>query len=371
MQTSVRLIWQVGLHRTACNVRRYAAYLLNGVLELKGVSMDLQLIPSFFITSVSGLKIKSDLGRGEKIGSSVYLTNNKKKIEKEIHPEVNKIIGTMEYKSIFESNAIIYSKEPIPADLTPEEFLVGTLYKVEKFFSVLWMFKDNCANNEFGFLLYSIGGVLGVSSNFISIVNSTSQGETKADLSITRADLKKVGSFCKKNLDDGNVYSRPATQLLKGNDRISRAYYLIQAARTQSDLAIKISNYCTAFESLFATSTSELTHKLAERVAFFLENDGHSRIDTFQAMKKAYSVRSTTVHGGTLKESFIEELKQISKKCDGLIRRALLCVLKNEQIREIFLGSSEQIDQFFLDLIFGKHHLCDYYPNKKYKETSL
>lgn len=326
---------------------------------------------AFFLTAVSGLKIKSDLNRGEKIDDSSYLTNNKKKIKKELDPNFRSIIGDMEYNSILNSELIIYSKESISEELTPEKYLVAKLYKIEKFFSALWMLKDNCANNELGFLLYNFNGMPIVSSNFIALVNSNAVGKTKKTITLTRQELKKVGNFNKSLFNPENVYSVPTTQLLKGNDRISRAYYLIQAARTQSDLAIKISNYCTAFESLFSTSSIELTHKLSERVAYFLENDSSSRIATFKSMKKAYTVRSKTVHGGTLKESFIEELKQVSKECDNLIRRAIICILKNEIIREIFLGSTDQIDNFFLNLIFGKLKIGEYYPDKTYKEICL
>lgn len=325
----------------------------------------------FFVTAIAGLKIKSDLGQGVKIDDFTFLTNNKKKVQKEIHPNFRSIIGNMEYQGIFNSEALIYAKETIPKELTPEQFLVAKLYKAEKFHSALWMLKDSCVNNELGFLFYTSNGVPNVSSNFIAIVNSTALGEIKSTTTITKTELKREGSFCKNNINVGNVHSMPTTQLLKGNDRISRAYYLVQAARSQSDLAIKISNYCTAFESLFATSRSELTHKLSERVAYFLENDSSARIDIFKSMKKAYMVRSKTVHGDTLKENFIEELKQISKTCDHLIRRVMVCVLKNEKIREVFLGTPDQIDDLFLKLIFGKYEICEYYPNKTYKEIHL
>lgn len=319
---------------------------------------------AFFVTAVTGLRVKSDLGRGEKLDASIFITNNKSKIKKELTETFIQVIGRMEFNNLLKSDMIIYSKETIPKDLTPEQFLISKLYHVEKFHNALWMLKDNCANNELGFLFYHSNGTPVVSSNFIAIVNSTALGKTSQMTEITRSELKIVSKFIRENIDIGNVYSLPTTQLIKGHDRISRAYYLVQAARAQSDIAIKISNYCNAFESIFATSSIELTHKLSERIAYLLNNDISGRIETFKFMKKAYGIRSKIVHGDVIKKSFIEELKEVSEICDSLIRQAMIIVLRNDRIREIFLGTPDQIDEFFVNLLFGKNKIDEYFPNK-------
>jgi hypothetical protein len=55
----------------------------------------------------------------------------------------------------------------------------------------------------------------------------------------------------------------------KSYSRISRATRFIGSARLDRHPAIKVAHYCSALESLFSTDSSELTHKLSERVALF------------------------------------------------------------------------------------------------------
>ena len=60
------------------------------------------------------------------------------------------------------------------------------------------------------------------------------------------------------------------TKLFQDSQRLPRALYFIAGARAQNDLSLKITNYCTAFETLFSTSQAELAHQLSERISFFL-----------------------------------------------------------------------------------------------------
>jgi hypothetical protein len=229
------------------------------------------------------------------------------------------------------------------------------------------MLKDNCVNNELGFLSYQTNEVPTASSNFIAIINSTAHGKTRPETTITKSELKKVIHFFRSNVKIGNVYDLPTTQLIKGHNRVSRAFYITQTARAQSDIALKVSNYCTALESLFATSSNELTHKLSERVAFFLEDDGPSRILTYNLMKKAYTVRSKVVHGDVIKNSFLEELKQVSQTCDELLRRSLTYLIENETLNKLFGSSNKDIDDFFINLILGDREISQYRSSSKTK----
>ena len=82
----------------------------------------------FFVTAIAGLKIKSDLGQGVKIDDFTFLTNNKKKVQKEIHPNFRSIIGNMEYQGIFNSEALIYG---ITHCMVSRDFLMGITLEVK------------------------------------------------------------------------------------------------------------------------------------------------------------------------------------------------------------------------------------------------
>jgi hypothetical protein len=55
----------------------------------------------------------------------------------------------------------------------------------------------------------------------------------------------------------------------------------------RGDVQVRIANYCSALESLFSNDTTELTHKLSERVSWFIGEDAANRISTFHRVKKA------------------------------------------------------------------------------------
>lgn len=54
---------------------------------------------------------------------------------------------------------------------------------------------------------------------------------------------------------------------------------------------------CMALEALLSTSRSEITHKLAERVAVLLGNDAKARDELYKRAKHLYRIRSDLVHG--------------------------------------------------------------------------
>ena len=85
---------------------------------------------------------------------------------------------------------------------------------------------------------------------------------------------------------------------------------------------MKILHYCTAFEALFASSTGELTHQLAERVACFLEPPGEARVQIFKTFKLAYGFRSRIAHGGTVVKKDLPELIEMSIACDDYLRKS-------------------------------------------------
>lgn len=53
-----------------------------------------------------------------------------------------------------------------------------------------------------------------------------------------------------------------------------------------------IASYCVVLESLFTTDNSELSHKIAECLAFFCR-DLEGRKTYFDMVKRAYRVRSS------------------------------------------------------------------------------
>ena len=85
--------------------------------------------------------------------------------------------------------------------------------------------------------------------------------------------------------------------LYKSQNRIDRAIVFLSLARGNSYLPLKISFYIAILESLFTTDNNEVTHKVTERVVFYLEGSGTEKRSNFDLVKKAYGIRSKFVHG--------------------------------------------------------------------------
>lgn len=128
---------------------------------------------------------------------------------------------------------------------------------------------------------------------------------------------------------------------------LQRAAELVELSKLTPNIYHKIGLLCSTLECLFTTDATEVAHKVSERVAFFLSDTGKERITISQKIKTAYNHRSKFFHGGKLKEISNETFFDI----DDIVRRTMVKALTEKS--EIFMGSQEQLNQYFTDLIFG------------------
>ncbi len=106
-----------------------------------------------------------------------------------------------------------------------------------------------------------------------------------------------------------------------------------------------------ALEALFgATQPGESTHKIAERMAIFLEKQPSKRLAMFKAVKDAYSLRSTVVHGmrSKKKNSIEKDIKRLYLTQEWL-RRSLQKILTDDGLLSQF--ESENRDEFLNKLV--------------------
>ena len=123
------------------------------------------------------------------------------------------------------------------------------------------------------------------------------------------------------------------------------------AARGTADLAIKIANYCTALESVFTTDSSELVHKIAERVACFLGATFDDRKRIFHDIKEAYSVRSAVVHGNVISAAKLKNIKEVTTKMDEYIRLITNRWINEQDVLETMALGNEALAEYFERLV--------------------
>lgn len=305
-----------------------------------------------FLCSLHGLSITSDLGRGSNLRNGLKITNNPRRVAKQIPEESRDVLGTLEVDSLLSGLPLIYADIAPPNNVDPDHHLITLLYEVEVFLSTLWFVKDNSVNAEVGYLIYPQRGGISVSSNFISNAFTTAQGDN-AELSFSKSELNEARQIYLRStgLPDSEDFYKSATQLVPESTRVSRAAYVVQAARGEADLGLKICHYCTALETLFSTSNSELSHQLSERVAYFLGESDADRVRQYRETKRAYSYRSKFVHGSTVKPSKRSELKASLIHCDSVLRKAIRTILEDEEVKNRFSDNSQELDAYMLELI--------------------
>ncbi|EKS9844459.1 hypothetical protein QDD82_005309 [Burkholderia cepacia] len=308
---------------------------------------------AIFVAQLHCLSVPEDLGGGEKIKDTMRVTNNRSVISSIIKKEYAQIIGQMEVTALLSGGLVVYEEVDIPEGMTPQQLLVAKLYEVQSFLLTTWIFFDNSINCELGFLFSSADGRSSASSNFIAHQCSDSRGQT-IEIDISRSQFREIRRFHRAVIGSpDHPYEKPTSQLTSGHPRLARTMYIINSARGESDLAMRVATYCTAFETLFATSQSELSHQLAERVACFLRVNPNDRLDLYRKVKNAYALRSKIVHGSTVKHSRLGEVVDISQFCDETLREILHRIFNDDEIRGLFDKGSEEFDECMLKNIFS------------------
>lgn len=247
--------------------------------------------------------------------------------------------GTFGYKTETEINQI------------GVQFTFALLRIIQNFAFELWKLKDNNLYVRDGFL-YVYDKVI---SDGCTYKASVSAIPTLSDLTIKKSVLKSteikqvIENFEIKKVED--FYSEKESFKEPTNfhffkkhklSRIERSSYFIQTARNNGTFPMKILSYCTALECLFTSSRTELVHKIAERVAILLESESKDKLEVYNLIKRAYDIRSTIVHGSTLKGNN-EDLTDVSVKIDEVVRKLI-----NGNF-EVFSKNDNEINQFFIE----------------------
>jgi hypothetical protein len=312
-------------------------------------------VPTLFITGIERLRIEEDLGRGERVADLFYLTNNRERIVGLLSERLVGQIGVLEAEYLTSGMPVAYSvdDQTFENNDTADQWLHQRLGYVAHFLNFLWLVRDNAAYLELGFLEDRARRGGGITHRRL-FGSAYSDANARFDMvTVTREELRLSRDLYRRHMPADVVMNpQPITEAV---GRWTRAHYFVQASRSTSDLGIKIANYCTAFEALASTDIQELAHKLAERIACFLEPAGEARLRLFRDVKAAYALRSKVVHGGRGDQNLRERVQQAATNCDGIARRLLRKILDDETLHDRFmLGRAENsMEDYFLSLVLS------------------
>jgi len=309
------------------------------------------------ITTLRFLEIHEPIDKCFTLMPGIDLITDRKKIKKIIDKEFLGIAGRIETNHILNSNHILYceaDEKIFDKNCSSNQALIIWLLWLDMLINDSWLVKDNALACEIAFCKMSDGKQSEWSSNYLSHQASLSTGEQYKTTTYNMDELIEWESQCHKvqsylhNKNSGALASFTNKQY----SRIGRARHFITAARREPHPAIKISHYCSAFESLFSTDNTELSHKLSERVALFLKKNNYNPIPVFDDMKLFYGVRSKVTHGDSIQESKEKELSKLSSKCDSYLRSIFCIILNDTKMQEVFDGKKDEFERFFKELLF-------------------
>jgi hypothetical protein len=315
------------------------------------------------IATIRGLNIRQDLGKGFQVDDGITILNNRDKISKLISVDLRRLMGEIEYHCLLDTCYAVFSDVTLEDLKEPDDaqaFIGEWLQIVRTFFQGLWLVRDHAVNCEFGFAEWqhpTRGNVC--SSNFIASLNVRTGGSFKPE-SFTLEELKEAREYYRGALLPLASHSiqlaiagksAPSSPFYKGSRRLVRFNYFLAAARAEAEPAVRISLYMTCFEILFSSDAAELTHKLSERIAFFLSNESTERREIFLKMKRAYSIRSKIVHGATLSKKDEAEIASVAADIDNVLRDVFRKILADDTLIEQF--EKADCEEFYTSLVFG------------------
>ena len=301
------------------------------------------------MTAINQVDLDPISGRGDEILDQLFVSTDTGQVVSSLPAKFASMIGTIEYKHLCNSAAILHFSEPAPQDIGDGiAYLDKKMALVQLFLQCLWLVKDNAADHELCFV--ACGPT--TATNYVNSKFSLADGSHDA-VRYSRAEVRTAREYARAITggDPGNVVVGGEKYFAVAG-RVSRAFYWVSGARGASHNADRIAMYCTALEALFATSTSELAHQLAERAAVLLGSNSAERHRIYSSIKTAYGYRSKILHGAAIKKSKLSELVDAVRACDELLRRSLVLAITSPDVASILNSKNDAIDEYFRTLLF-------------------
>lgn len=160
-------------------------------------------------------------------------------------------------------------------------------------------------------------------------------------------------------LDEGiaieriNLLSKRLDALLKlafeekDQNRVIRAIDFTSVGFQTYHVPTRLVNQVTFLETLFSTSSHEITFQLASRISWYMGNNGSpdDREKIFNLVKEVYKARSLVVHGGNLNKP-TKNAKSKLIEAEDLNTKVFCSILLNDHIKQFSMSEKRRPEQF-------------------------
>jgi len=282
---------------------------------------------AYFFAELDNVTIKDDLREGIKISDLMFLCNSSDLGKNLFHEEFEKIGQPLDpldgnIRSDLKPVFIYAYPENVKG---PSDILVTFLEiyrELEDILMSIWLFGDN--NINLGITIAK-AIIVGNGKKFkatlpphLGYPNISSSSGDNNQFYIKQSDIiliKENYSLLSKILYSKG-HSKRDGRIGRPMNRLAKIINFIKLARSQNMIPMKITLYISAIECLFAKSPDELSYKLALRNASFLTKEHEERYRIFKTIRKAYKIRSKTVHGQSinLDEKEMKEISHLSTR---------------------------------------------------------
>lgn len=314
-----------------------------------------------FITIMHNLKLDNVKNKGISVFKGARISNGTQVLEETVNCKPMKYTIGIHSSDEFKDKVYIYIDGQLDDISNIEEMdKIGGQYTfyllrmAQGFTYRLWNVKDNNIYIRDGFLLvynkeFKDGCTYKASLSEVYSYSTIDRKESVfLDNEISSAASDFNSSMTSYSYLKEFDYKYPVSDIFlksRGSERLDRALYFTMSARKMAILPMKIVFYVNALECLFTIGNQEISHKVSERIAILLGATSKSKRELFDVIKKAYTYRSSLVHGQYIKGSD-DTLVETSKNLDNILR-----TLFNKH-EDIFRTSDEKMENYFINLIF-------------------
>ena len=316
---------------------------------------------AYYITSFRNLTLTEAIPDFIEFMPGMRITTDEKVRRRLLTEDFTLAAGAIESDYLWSAPNLVFGEFEFDEmnGLPPDRFLLCVIIWIDGLFRNGWLMRDHCMECDAAFLTAKPRKHRSTwTRNYLSGRPTRADGSLGHAVALSRADIEawkdKHDAVETYRHDSGSPSVR--FMMERGYARTGRALEFVTAARGSANLAVKIANYCSAMETLLTTDAAELAHKLAERAALFLGERGHDRRMVFATVKRAYNIRSKTVHGDALAPKQLDDLPALSVECDNLLRALLNSILDDKTLRtDVFdAAAPDPLEAFFQGLLLGK-----------------
>ena len=311
-----------------------------------------------FVVSIDHLECQGHLSHGIEIAPGLRITDDPRRVKCLGDDAFVLFAGQLEADCLTNSKFLFYTELiEFPSSDGPAQIAL-LLNVVNNFLSFLWLLKEHTAFFDRGYLFESNRNL---HSNTLLCACYDSNGKRRP-VKVSRSELDNakliLRSYTKDIAPDYSIdqertiYQGSETLAHKDIDLVGRFLAFVHLARQTIDPALRIAFACSALEVLFSTGTSELTHRVSERVAFLLGSNGPERLSIYNKVKRLYGIRSAFLHGDSIKKADQPSLRQRTREADVLLRDVAAKIAMDPVFAKAVRTGKDELELYHSQLLF-------------------